>query len=205
MAGRRTLMQHYDVVIATPGERIDAHYVRSLVKTTKQLDLMGISWTWINNYCSHVSVAREYTFNLIPDITYNKIFWIDSDISWHPVDFMSLYNSEKDIISGVYITISNTIAAHGLDNKRITKRQIAESRSTFEIMGCGYGFVCVKYGINESMSRPLFRDIEIDGEYIHGEDVSWCLRARSHGYKIWIDPGVRVSHHKTVPLDWRGA
>lgn len=204
MAGRRNLVQHYDVVIATPGEKIDAHYVRSLVKTTKHLDELGITWKWINDFCSHVSVARENTFNLIKGFTYNKIFWIDSDISWEPEDFTSLYLSEKDIISGVYITTSYSVAAFGFDQRMITKRQVSSYKEPFEIMACGYGFISIKYGINESMARPLFRDIEVADNYIHAEDASWCLRAQSHGYKVWLDPKVRVKHHKTMTLEWRG-
>lgn len=39
-------------------------------------------------------------------VTYNKIFMIDSDIEWHPNDFMKLYESDKDAIVGAYLMAS---------------------------------------------------------------------------------------------------
>jgi GT2 family glycosyltransferase len=29
-----------------------------------------------------------------------------------------------------------------------------------------------------------------------GEDYSWCENARLSGYRIWVDPAVKVKHHK---------
>jgi GT2 family glycosyltransferase len=49
----------------------------------------------------------------------------------------------------------------------------------------------------------MFGDKEITFP-IMGEDISWCARAMDLGYKIWMDPSVLVSHHKTVQLDWKG-
>ena len=63
----------------------------------------------------------------------------------------------------------------------------------------GMGFMLVKYGVFESMeyswSKPLEKRI---GNAIGFtmEDVSFCLRAQEKGYKIYIDPTVRVGHEK---------
>jgi GT2 family glycosyltransferase len=29
-----------------------------------------------------------------------------------------------------------------------------------------------------------------------GEDYSFCVRARRAGFKVWVDPTVKVKHHK---------
>jgi hypothetical protein len=29
-----------------------------------------------------------------------------------------------------------------------------------------------------------------------GEDYSWCVSATQAGYDLWVDPLVRVRHHK---------
>ena len=76
----------------------------------------------------------------------------------------------------------------------------------------GFGFVCIKSGVFESLTRPWFQSaittIEVDGkDYtfpIIGEDISFCERARKNGYDIWFDPTVRVTHHKTMKLTWEG-
>lgn len=197
-------MGHVNVIIATPGHHMDMHYVHSLTRTIKRLNKLGISWRWISDYTSHVSVAREYTFDQIGDDTYDKIFWIDSDISWDVDDFLELYYSEEDIISGVYLTSHYMVAAHKSDMNAVNKKEILLSESPIEIAHCGFGFLCIKYGINEKISRPLFREMELKNIHIHAEDTSWCLRAKSHGHKIYLHPKVRVRHHKTMPLELRG-
>lgn len=195
-------MAHYDVIIATPGRDMNSSYVRSLTNTILELNNRGITWMWANDYCSHVSIARERTFNISAGNTYNKFFWIDSDISWQVEDFLKLYYSEKDIITGVYITDGYYTAAHNHYNMPISNEKISTSTDPIRILHCGFGFLCIKYGVNESMKSPLFRDIGINNEYIFPEDVSWCLRAGRHKYKIWMHPLVRVKHHKTVSLEW---
>jgi GT2 family glycosyltransferase len=33
-----------------------------------------------------------------------------------------------------------------------------------------------------------------------GEDYSWCVSAREVGYKIFIDPLTKLTHHKKVAI-----
>ena len=83
-----------------------SQYVKSLVETLAECEKRGISYKWLNNYSSLVHHARELTASGSEDrildpmqtkpggneITYNKIFWIDSDISWETEDFFKLYD-----------------------------------------------------------------------------------------------------------------
>ena len=92
-------MNHFDVLIATPGHSLEAQYVKSLVDTLAECNIRGVSYRWLNSYSSLVHNARETTitggdgFTLNPldkgplgdSVKYNKIFWIDSDISWTPL------------------------------------------------------------------------------------------------------------------------
>jgi hypothetical protein len=87
---------HVNVLLATPGRNMEAEYVKSLIQTISYLNQVGISYMFLNEYSSMVSTAREATamgdqyldpFNNSPvrgQVTYDKIFWIDSDIVWKP-------------------------------------------------------------------------------------------------------------------------
>ena len=204
-------MAHYDVIIATPGRSLDMNYVRSLVNTIKELEKRGISWFWANQYCPHVSFARDFTFDQFKDFTYNKLFWIDSDISWSEIDFLSLYYSDKDIISGLYVTTGNFTAAHKHDWGPISQEEADSATGDIEILHCGFGFLCIKYNVATSIPDPQFISSmtnQINGfpkneKFIYlPEDVSWCLNANKLGYKIYLDPNVRVGHHKIMRLGW---
>lgn len=210
--------KHYDVLIATPGSSFEPEYVSSLMRTTVELNKLGISYHFLNKYSSFVPSARELTAldeygqNYATKevgagkYTYNKIFWIDSDMEWTPEDFLELYNSELDIISGMYATSPNrTIAANILDDKGrpnlVNSAHFLLDEDPVEVGGVGFGFVAVKAGVFESMKRPWFKIHEIQWDDIDypvnmGEDYSWCQSAREAGYKIFLHPLIKLKHHK---------
>lgn len=211
-------MRHYNVVIATPGRFLHAEYVRSLVGTLSWMSEKGLSYHFLNKYSSFVPSARELTATdtyehdwQTRDIgsgkfTYDKIFWIDSDIEWEVDDFRKLIESELDIVSGLYQTHPNgTVAVHFPDNQgrptKVNKVEFLLHDEPVEVGGVGFGFVAMKSGVFETMERPWFliRRIKWDDVDFYtnvGEDYSWCANAQRAGYKIWVDPQVKVLHHK---------
>lgn len=200
-------------------------YVRCLLSTTRLLDKEGITWAFSNEYCSHVADAREMTLNGSSEnsvkesrpfqgmVTYDKIIWIDSDINWSPEDVLKLYKSKKDIISGAYMLASGDVMAYPKAlGKPYRYEEVINMTKPVKVHSTGFGFICIKNGVFESMSRPWFQQVPItikvdDKDYtfpIMGEDISWCHRAGELGYQVWFDPTVRVTHNKMVKLTWQG-
>lgn len=210
-------MLTYDIVIATPASMINASYVRSLTKTIKALEDNGISWTFINHESCYIRDARERiindgaeseTSNPLPfngRIAYKKIIWIDSDIQWEPEHILSLYYSDRDIVTGAYMMTNGKIAVSIDGTDSPFPHQIPTSRE-IEVVTCGFGFLCIKSGVFEKMPKPWFDNYiyEDNGRLVTsiGEDVSWCIKARECGFKIWLYPNVRVIHNKTMSLAW---
>lgn len=213
------MTEFYDVLIATPGRMFHAEYVSSLMKTVNYCCNHGMRIGFLNKYSSFVPTAREltaidrwdhnYESNEIAEgkYFYNKLFWIDSDIEWTPNDFMKLYNSKHDVISGLYALDQAGTVAAGLTNnrgalRRVNKVEFLLHDEPSEVGGVGFGFLCVKQGVFESIPRPWFligrmQWSEDNAMRVNvGEDYSWCGRAQQHGYKIMIDPTVKVKHHK---------
>ena len=217
---------HYDILIATPGANMLPGYVRSLLRTVKVMENEGISWNWLTEYSSLVAMAREITIggedyrdinNSAPmggRMSYNKIIWIDSDIAWDPVDFFRIYESDKDIISGCYMLQDRTVPVYYEPlGSALTEAEILEKKTPFKVAGTGFGFLAVKQGVFESMSRPWFSQTEVmiknpetgleERKFpLMGEDLSWCTKAIKLGYDVWVDPRVRVTHHKQMVLAW---
>ena len=210
---------HYNIVIATPGRSFHAEYVKSLVRTTQSLNKLGLKYTFLNQYSSFVPTAREltaldstghnYETNQIAQgaFTYDKIIWIDSDIEWEPEDLLKLYRSDLDIVSGLYQLDWAGSVAVGYPNKigtptRVNKVEFLLHDEPVEVGGVGFGFVAMQTGVFEKIERPWFligkviweegRDLRVN----LGEDYSWCERAKAAGFKIWVDPGIKVKHHK---------
>ena len=214
------MKQHVNVLIATPGRNMEAEYVKSLVQTISYLQSQGMTYLFLNEYSSMVSSAREATamgdtyldpFNNSPvrgQVTYDKIFWIDSDIGWEVTDFTKILESDKDIVSGLYFnekmvpmfSVSVEDAATEID-------RILKSNKEEEIFAAGFGFIAMKQGVFEKMQRPWFeslfeRMVSEDGEkevFIpYGEDFAWCKKAQQTGFNIYLDPTVKLSHYKKV-------
>jgi hypothetical protein len=215
---------HFNVVFATPGNSFTPGYLRSLLLSTNALNQEGLSWNWLNQGGSLVSMAREstiggYDTNNIEmtqpcsgDFTYDMIMWIDSDISWMPVDLFALYNSDKNIISGCYLMEDRHIPIYRQPRGGMMPEQMLdEYKKPFKVAGAGFGFIAVKSGVFENMPRPWFGPVAVPnidektGErtedfILVGEDLSWCTKAINNGFDIWVDPNVRVVHQKTFPL-----
>jgi hypothetical protein len=208
-----------DVLIATPGHSAKMEYVKSLIATCAELDRLGLTYRFISRYSSFVPTARELTaldkpghdysenVGVAGGVEYGKLFWIDSDIEWEPEDFMRLYNSNLDVVSGLYVLDTAGTVAVNYPNlegvpTRVNKVEFLLHEEPVEVGGVGFGFVCVKSGVFEKMQRPWFLinrvrwSLETEMRVNVGEDYSWCANASRAGFKIFVDPLVKVRHHK---------
>jgi hypothetical protein len=215
-------MNHYNIVFATPGRDVKMEYLKSLLETVKWVEDEGLSWTFVSKYSSFVPSARELTSldSYYPDwsatafgggnFTYDRIFWIDSDISWAVDDFVRLLGSDKDIIAGLMpVDKSGRVGVSYWDSEgRPTLVRDVEfilEDSPVKVGAVSFGFLAVRQGVFEAMKRPWFqiRSVNYEGADFPvnlGEDYSWCVGAAEAGFDIWVDPLVRVEHHKETIL-----
>jgi hypothetical protein len=213
---------HVNIIIATPGHSMMSGYVKSLFGLIGKLNEKGLTWAWSSEYSSHVADAREMTLNgdnkniiteqrpFKGELTYDKILWIDSDITFTPDDAMKLIESDKDIISGAYLLGSGEVTVYKkLLEQGYSYDEVKQMNEPIKIEGCGFGFLAVKSGVFESLTRPWFQSAIITSDDgftfpLMGEDLSWCKRVADAGYEIWFDPTVRVTHNKMMKITWEG-
>jgi hypothetical protein len=200
-------MEHYNVLIATPGRIADMAYVKSLVATLDILNQKKITYKFLNEYSPNIYEVRELTIMdgvfdsqstepLSGKVSYDKIFFIDSDMSWTPQNFLDLYYANKDIVSGIYLNINKELQHYPQQKNKLNQKFI-------EVDDTGFGFIAIKSGVFESMPRPwFFYRVEDNTTHkiILSEDISWCMSAKECGFKIFIYPEASVVHHKTVPI-----
>lgn len=217
---------HVNLMICTPGHSMMVPYVKSLMQWGPTAGEKQITWGLSTGYSSHVADAREIVlsgtknnnvFETRPfegTLTYDKLLWIDSDIEFTPEDVLKLYHSDKDIIAGGYLQANGDVMAFKSFKEGPYKiEEVEKLEDIVEVESVGFGFICVKSGVFENLSRPWFQSSDItikkeDGsDYtfpVVGEDVSWCNRVREQGYTIWFDPSVKLNHHKMMKLTWKG-
>ena len=199
---------------------MDARYVKSIIETGKVLDAQGISWTYQSEGSSDVAVARELTAcgtskTLGYDVsefglgayTYEKVFWIDSDVAWTPGDFLRLLGSPLDVVGAAAMmddgeTVTARLSGVG---RNMTRDEVLSQGGVFEVEGIGFSFLSVRQGVFEAIGRPWFKYSDfpiLDGQVVihRGEDYSWCDRVRDTGFSIYLDPNVQIAHMKQIGL-----
>ena len=94
------------LAILTPcyGGLCHTNYVQCLISTIELLRNFGISVQ--HEFCRNDSLVTRARNNLIGKAMNNKknthFMFIDSDISWDPIDILKLLVSDKHIVGGVY-------------------------------------------------------------------------------------------------------
>jgi len=141
---------------------------------------------------------------------YDYMMWIDSDMVFKPEDFQRLLDADKDIISGVAAIDTKGMTATGFFNGfnptqyikgRVIDQHPVDKDGLIDLDFCGFAFVLIKQGVFESMEYPWFQPEmkEVGGHIIFpSEDFSWCMRAKELGWKIYVDPKVKIGHQKSV-------
>ena len=142
---------------------------------------------------------------------------IDSDIWFRPEDAISLAEKalEYDMIAGMYMTRSlTTQPALMLPDEEVI---FAANSSPVEVPYISTGFVAVNRRVFEALSQelplchkgwndrgadtsfwPFYMPFTIpwegDGEMYLSEDWAFCQRAKDAGFKVWLDPSIRLGH-----------
>jgi GT2 family glycosyltransferase len=217
------------VVVCIPGNNFSKEFVASLIDTIGFFNQNGIRFTFSMGYNSVVYFARLLLLGadvlrgkdqkpFDGKLDYTHILWIDSDIVWSPeLHIKPLFAHDVDIVSGLYpLTDGKSFAAvlkkdwdldyfkeHGTF-RFADATDFKDQKKLIEMAYAGFGFMLMKKGVMESLEYPWFKQIEIkigdDIVDMTSEDTSACLRLREKGYKIWIDPKVRVGHQKMMIL-----
>lgn len=218
-------MNHYNIVICSPGYDFVAEYIESLTETISECHKRNLTVKWLNGQSARVHYARELTISADKfdthrecqkpfnnQFTYDTIVWIDSDISWSVESFFKLIESNYDVTTGAYLLTDGASTVYTQEYLGgIPRQAILKMKSPTKIQSCGFGFIAIKNGVFEKIPRPWF-NLEmapigqkhgVDIFDLLGEDISWCYKAYKANIDIWFDPEVLVTHHKRVPLAFK--
>ena len=138
------------------------------------------------------------------------VFWLDSDMVFEPDTLIrmmdTLQKNDLDILTGLYfrrVPPYTPVLFSKLDKRTETIFDWAEPKELpdhlFEVEGCGFGCVMMKTEVIAAV-RDKYSDLfgHLPG---YGEDLSFCIRARGCGYRIWADPKVQVGHKSSIIVD----
>ncbi len=185
-------------VIAVPCmDQVPAPFCQSLA----QLEKVG-DCSLVMKSGSLVYVARDDIATRTVTSDFDYIFWLDSDMVIKPDTLVrmmdTLQKNDYDILSGLYfrrVPPYSPVLFKKLEMDGASC--IHEEFDTlpdeiFEVAGCGFGCVLMRTDVFldvQSKHGAMFAPIGSNGE-----DVSFCMRARECGFKIYCDPSVICGH-----------
>jgi hypothetical protein len=170
---------------------------------------------FVRNMCLGGDVLRgveQKPFN--GKVNYTHLMWIDNDIIFTPQQFQRLLDYDKEIVSGVYMMANRIHFATVKEwDEEVFKKNghfnflkeedLKNKTGLIEVAYTGLGFMLIKKGVFESLNypwfEPLFHTIGNTRDF-SSEDVSFCMKVKEKGLKIYIDPQLRVGHEKKMVL-----
>lgn len=209
--------QPVDYFFCLPGSNFSGEFLISWSNTLLTLISQQKTFMFNNLYSPIVQETRNMLLNTVGShsgiaitnelfagmVSPKKVVFLDSDIVWNQQDMHKLLNSDKDIICGAYMTRDGSLAC-GIDETRLQYSYLDTLTSDLELVFSGMGFMAVNFEVLKKMKAPWFQVeyLEKDGDmHMIGEDVYFCNKARELGYKVYLDPTIRLKHMKTIGLE----
>ena len=136
---------------------------------------------------------------------FTHLLFMDSDMNFPADALAKLAAHDADIVTGlavsrrephqpcIYSAINYTDADFAAGKPHIvTCDDWAEKGDYFEVAGCGMAFCLIKAEVLQKMKDTYGEFFKYIKTY--GEDLSFCIRATSLGYKIMVDNSFVLGH-----------
>jgi GT2 family glycosyltransferase len=157
--------------------------------------------------CSLIYKSRNDLANMAVEAGADYILWLDSDVvfpSTLMVDLMADIEG-RDMVTGIYHMRRppfRPVLWKSLKRGTIPEENQIENYDDypddglFEVDGCGFGCVMMRTSILQTIV-DRYHDLfgPLPG---FGEDLSFCIRARSCGFKIHADPKLQIGHKGAI-------
>jgi len=154
----------------------------------------------------HTQNARNLAVDWAIKNDMDYILWFDDDMV---VDkskdlFTRLLSHNKDIVAPLFFQRRPPYLPLIFKRKEYVKGKYTTydnildyPKGLIEVDGVGFGCILTKVDVFRKMSKPYF----VYGDTF-GEDLYFCEKAKSCGFKIWCDTEIEVGHIGDVPIAW---
>lgn len=196
------------ILFCTPcyGGQVFAPHFKSCMDLKDALNATGLEHDWLIRWNeSLVHRARMGMTRDFLDTDHTHMMWLDADIDFTPEDVAKLWNMDADIAVGVYRMkkkdsgYSAWVGGELIDD-------LSAFEEPIEVDYAGTGFMLIKREVIETLSKkvphyenekpkiPALYMTPIAEGVLLSEDYFFCQLARDNGYKVMMDPSVKLGH-----------
>ena len=198
------------VFLATPTRKDKAMNVETATYCAYAASFPGVKWGYTSTISPEMSrnmLIEDHSHFYGEDWTH--AYFVDSDVVPPTTALPTLLSADADVITGIAPIILNdgfywSICDKNEDDWMPMSKNLP--REPFEVVSSGAGCFLIRKEILNDIGWPWFKmeyqpKWENDGEPVKcGEDMYFCRKARSKGYKIMADPFVICKHFNNVEL-----
>ena len=169
-------------------------FVRCLSALIEHLKDRGTDYELAFRGNTMVYMARDDLARKAIADGFTHVLWLDADMIFPETIVEDLQRSGKPFVSGVYSARRPPHRSCVFTSLFPVERPAPDAYpdDVFEIHGCGFGCVLMETEILKKTGFYTGLLFLPDGAF--GEDLSFCQRARSQGFRLWCDPRVVCGH-----------
>ena len=198
------------ILFCTPcyGGMLTAQHFQSCLNLKEELTKVGLPHDWLLGWNeSLVHRARNEMTASFLATKHSHMMWLDADIEFTPEDIAKLWNMQADIAVGVYAMKKRDQQWFAAWKDGELVKDLDQYHEQTEVDFAGTGFMMIRRDVIEKMAAnarnyegpngrvPVLYDTPVHNDGFESEDYHFCRMAREAGFKVMMDPSVRLGHY----------
>lgn len=175
---------------------VPVQFLQSLTALERKLKDDGIWFEECIISGTLVYMARDKLAGKAINEGFSHVLWLDSDMVFGPNLLEDLQMCRKQFVSCCYNGRRpgyQSCIFKSIDLNNVERFE-EYPREPFEIEGCGFGAVLMETDIIRAIYTAYPKETPFTPLPSLGEDIAFCFRARSLGYKLYAEPNVQLGH-----------
>ena len=198
------------ILFCTPcyGGMVTAQHFGSCLALKEDLQKAGLKHDWLLGWNeSLVTRARNEMTASFLKTDFSHMMWLDADIEFDPEHVAKLWNLDADIAVGVYAMKKRNEQWFAAWKDGALVKNLDQFTGPIEVDYAGTGFMLINRRVIEKLAGksesyegphgrvPALYMTPIHNDGFESEDYHFCRKAREAGFKIIMDPSVRLGHY----------
>ena len=187
------------LLIAIPTtDFVHVEFMKSLVALVEKLSADGINHDVCIESGTLVYLARDKLARKACNEGYTHILWLDSDMVFTDDIVDSLLFCGEAFVSGIAVSRRKPFGSCLFSSLEPVERLTENGSEPFSVAACGFACVLTRVEVFKAVFRANGTAFTPSQKF--GEDVACCARARECGFKIMVEPSVRLGHIAHIPV-----
>lgn len=205
-----------------PNDRMSGTFATSVTKAMDYGWAIGRRLEWaVTQSSPRIAAARNVeAASFLDDTDLDWHVWIDSDMAFTHDAIHRLVDAAKEegmgVLSGLclqrnpdgYRPTARVFTGEKIDGlpevRFVDMHELPEEKGIVRIDAVGTGFLAVHRKVYQAIwanrgqnDQPWFKELVSERGLDIGEDLSFCIRARSLGFDVGVDTRIGVGHSKS--------